>query len=116
MTEPPVIQQTAPRKDHLPVLTVVTIVLQCLAALFFPTSSGSHHHTPQHPISLFWFIIQEIALLLPFIWGMYLLGSHRTPPQRILAYLAIAVSFFWLVFAALDAIYTLNIGAQWKSI
>jgi hypothetical protein len=34
--------------------------------------------------------------LIPFGWGFYLLFTYRNLKERILAYLAIAVSLFWV--------------------
>ncbi|MBA4146584.1 MAG: hypothetical protein H0X66_00605 [Verrucomicrobia bacterium] len=34
--------------------------------------------------------------LLPFAWGFYLLFFYRSFPERVLAYLAIAVSLLWV--------------------
>jgi hypothetical protein len=34
--------------------------------------------------------------LVPFAWGFYLLFTYRSSKERILAYLAIAVSLLWI--------------------
>ena len=94
-------------------LLIVTILVQFVAALSMPMYSGLRHGPPKHPLSLFWHLIFAAGLLMPFVWGAYLLCSYRTTSQRILAYLALIISLFWLLLDIFDVVYKINIGAQW---
>ena len=42
----------------------------------------------------------EVILVIPFIWSVYLLFRFRTLEERVVGYLSLAVSLFWLASGA----------------
>ena len=42
----------------------------------------------------------EVILVIPFIWSVYMLFRYRTLEERVIAYLSLAASLFWLATGA----------------
>jgi len=41
-------------------------------------------------------VLTEMILVIPFIWSVFLLFRYRTLEERVIGYLSLAVSLFWL--------------------
>jgi hypothetical protein len=42
----------------------------------------------------------EVILVIPFIWSVYLLFRYRTLEERVVGYLSLTTSLFWLAIGA----------------
>src|SRR6266566_5537578 len=76
-------------------LLVVTLVINLLAALFFPTIARPPRLSEQLPIVF----VSEGLCFIRFVWAIVLLFVYRTLAERALAWLSLITSLFWLPLA-----------------
>jgi hypothetical protein len=80
-------------RSHRPILLVLGTVI---ANLVFLLLSPSTIMPPRLSEQMGKALLTLGLSLAPFAWGFYLLFTYRNSKERILAYLAIAVSLVWI--------------------
>jgi hypothetical protein len=103
MTDPATIttQQPATRKvDRWWIFLGVPGAIHCAVLVGCPNITVP----PKLSQQLFTVGVAEFVLLLPFIWSVFVLFCYRTISERVIGYLSLSVSLFWLAIAVSTAI------------